>query len=156
MKTFSISAIDTLLEQHRRQEQSLLGLLQDIQSAFGYLPREALRHAAAALQVPLSRLFSLGTFYNSFSLVQQGDTRISVCHGTACHVKNSGSLMKMISRELGLQQGEETTADAAFSVKMVRCLGCCSIAPAVKVNDTIYGQITQAKIKSILKKHQKK
>jgi NADH-quinone oxidoreductase subunit E len=107
------------------------------------------------LEVPLSRLFSLATFYNSFSLVQQGATVISVCHGTACHVKNGGSLTALLARELGLAQDEGTTADAAFSVKKVRCLGCCSIAPAVKVNDTVYGQVTQTKIKSILKKYQK-
>jgi NADH-quinone oxidoreductase subunit E len=150
MKSFNRSSIN------QEGGESLLALLQDMQRTLGYLPKEALRHASAVLQIPLSKLFSLATFYNAFSLVQTGKSIISVCLGTACHVKNGDTLTKMLGRELGLQQGEGTTADARFTVKKVRCLGCCSIAPVIKINETVYGHMTQTKINSVLKKYQKK
>ena len=156
MKSFKPSSINILIKKNQEGGESLIALLQDMQRTLGYLPKEALQHASAILQIPLSKLFSLATFYNSFSMVQTGKSIISVCLGTACHVKNGGALTKMLGRELGLQQEEGTTADALFTVKKVRCLGCCSIAPVIKVNDTVYGHMTQTKINSTLKKYQKK
>ena len=155
MKSFKRSSINILIKKHQEGGGSLIALLQDMQRELGYLPKEALQHAGSVLQIPLSKLFSLATFYNSFSLAPTGKSTISVCHGTACHVKNGAALTKMLGRELGLQQEEGTTADALFTVKKVRCLGCCSIAPVMKVNDTVYGHVTQTKINSILKKYQK-
>jgi len=156
MKSNNRSSINTLIKKHQEGGRSPLALLQDMQRTLGYIPKEALKQASAVLQIPLSKLFSLATFYNSFSMVQTGKHLISVCHGTACHVKNGSALTKMLGRELGLQQDEGTTADARFTVKKVRCLGCCSIAPVVKINDTVYAHMTQRKINSVLKKYQKK
>ena len=156
MKSFDTSSIDILIKSNQEAGESLIALLQDIQRTLGYVPKEALRHASATLDIPLSRLFALATFYTSFSMVQTGKHTISVCHGTACHVKNAGAATHMLGRELGLEHEEGTTADALFTVKKVRCLGCCSIAPVIKVNDAVYGNVTQTKISSLLKKYQKK
>jgi NADH:ubiquinone oxidoreductase subunit E len=155
MKSFSTSSIDPFLKKYDSGKDSLISLLQGIQDKLGYLPKEALRHVSAKLDVPLSELFSIVTFYNSFSLEPQGENIVSVCLGTACHVKNGENLSNMICRELKLDDGEETTRDRKFTLKKVRCLGCCSIAPVVKVNDTIHGYMTQTKTATLLKKYRK-
>ena len=155
MKSFNKSSINKLLKAHRQEKRSLVSLLQDIQTSFGYLPREALQHVSTALEIPLSKLFSIATFYNSFSLEPQGRNTLSVCLGTACHVKNSGNILNMLGRELDLDSCEGTTTDLAFTVKKVHCLGCCSIAPVVKANDDVHGYMTQTKTASLLKKHKK-
>ena len=155
MKSFDKSSINKLLKAHHKEKRSLVSLLQDIQTMSGYLPREALQHVSTTLEIPLSKLFSIATFYNSFNLKPQGRNTLSVCLGTACHVKNSGNILNMLGRELNLDSCEGTTSDLAFTVKKVRCLGCCSIAPVVKANDDVHGYMTQTKTASLLKKYRK-
>ncbi|MBW1804246.1 MAG: NAD(P)H-dependent oxidoreductase subunit E [Deltaproteobacteria bacterium] len=155
MKSFSTSSINPFLKKYDSEKDSLISLLQGIQEKLGYLPKEALKHVSTKLDVPLSELFSIVTFYNSFNLEPQGENIVSVCLGTACHVKNGENLSNMIGRELKLGDGEETTHDRKFTLKKVRCLGCCSIAPVVKVNDTIHGYMTQTKTATLLKKYRK-
>ena len=155
MKSFSTASIDPFLKKYDPEKGSLVSLLQGIQDKLGYLPEDALRHVSTKLAVPLSELFSIVTFYNSFSLEPQGENIVSVCLGTACHVKNGENLSNMIGRELKLDGDEGTTQDRKFTLKKVRCLGCCSIAPVVKVNDTIHGYMTQTKTATLLKKYRK-
>jgi NADH-quinone oxidoreductase subunit E len=155
MKSFNKSSINKLLKAQKQEKRSLVSLLQDIQIKFGYLPREALQHVSTTLDIPLSKLFSIATFYNSFNLEPQGRNTLSVCLGTACHVKNSENILNMLGRELDLDGCEGTTSDLAFTVKKVRCLGCCSIAPVLKANDDVYGYMTQTKTANLLKKYRK-
>jgi len=133
----------------------MVTLLQDIQRTYGYIPRDALKKAALEHSVPLSRLFAIATFYNAFSLTPQGKHTISVCHGTACHVKKAENLSQSIARYLNLPGYEGTTPDMLFSLKKVRCLGCCSMAPVIKVDNAIYGTMTYATIMRLLHNIQK-
>jgi NADH:ubiquinone oxidoreductase subunit E len=130
-------------------------LLQSIQKTFGYLPEEAVRQAAQALDIPLSRLFSVASFYTAFSFEPPGQHTVCVCEGTACHVKGAAGLSAAITRDLGLHPGENTSPDRLFTLKKVRCLGCCSMAPVVKVGEQTFGSMTQAKTAALLKQYRK-
>jgi len=155
MKSFKLSAIDAILEKHGPAEQSLIAVLKDIQNQYGYLPQEALRHVSEKLAVPLSKIFCIATFYSSFSLEPQGKNVISVCQGTACHMKKGGEVVSSLTRALKLDSDRKTSPDGAFTVEKVRCMGCCSIAPALQVNGEHYGQVTQNSVANILRKYGK-
>ena len=155
MKSFNLSAIDAILGKHGTGEESLIAVLKDIQNQYGYLPQEALRHVSEKLAVPLSKIFCIATFYSSFSLEPKGKNVISVCEGTACHVKKGEEVVTSLTKALKLGSDKKTTADGAFTVEKVRCMGCCSIAPAVQVNGEHYGQVTQNSVANILRKYGK-
>jgi len=155
MKSTKKSSVTPLVEQYRKDNGSLVSLLQSIQTQFGYLPKKELIAVSGALEIPVSKLFAIATFYNSFSLEPQGKNTVQVCLGTACHVKNGENLSNMLARELGLEECEGTSSDRAFTLKKVRCLGCCSIAPVVKVNEDVHGYMTQKKVANLLKQYRK-
>lgn len=155
MQSFNKASMKSLLRKQRSSNGSLISLLQAVQDAFGYLPKAALQQISADLGIPLSRLYSIATFYDSFELAPQGRNTLNVCLGTACHVKGGENLADMLGRELALDECEGTTADQDFSLKKVRCLGCCSMAPVMKVNDDIHGSMTQTKIVRLLKQYRK-
>jgi NADH:ubiquinone oxidoreductase subunit E len=155
MKSITMSAIDAILEKHGKAEESLIAVLKDIQEQYGYLPQEALRHVSEKLAVPLSKIFCVATFYSMFSLEPRGKNVITVCQGTACHMKKGEEVVTGLTRALKLGADKKTTADGAFTVEKVRCMGCCSIAPAVKVNQDQYGQVTQNSVATILRKYGK-
>ena len=155
MKSIDLSGIDASVEKHGKSEKSLIAVLKDIQKQYGYLPKEALRHVSEKLSVPLSKIFSVATFYSSFSLEPKGKNVISVCSGTACHVKKGDEVAARLTRALKLGADQKTTSDRAFTVEQVRCMGCCSIAPAVRVNQDHYGQVTQNSVDNILRKYGK-
>ena len=155
MKSFNLSAIDAILGKHGTGEESLIAVLKDIQNQYGYLPQEALRHVSEKLAVPLSKIFCIATFYSSFSLEPQGKNVISVCQGTACHMKKGDEVVSSLTRALKLGSDRKTSPDGAFTVEKVRCMGCCSIAPALQVNGEHYGQVTQNSVANILRKYGK-
>jgi len=155
MKLPRKNKVTQIVEKHKENQGTLVALLQDIQSEFGYLPKEVLLHSAKTLEIPLSKIFAVASFYHSFSLEPQGKNTISVCTGTACHVKNADKLSQSVSRELGIEADEGTSADGEFTLKKVRCLGCCSMAPVVKVNDDIHGGMTQVKTGNLLQQYRK-
>lgn len=132
---------------------SLVSLLQGVQSHYTYLPEEILILLGSIIKVPVSRLFALATFFKSFSLKPRGKNRIKVCLGTACHVKSGENLFEKARRDLNLTGDETTTGDLRFSVEKVRCLGCCSLAPVVCINEDTYGSMTQEKLSKVLQKY---
>jgi NADH-quinone oxidoreductase subunit E len=132
---------------------SLVSLLQKVQSRYNHLPEEILILLSREAQVPLSRLFALSTFFRSFSLRPRGKNRVKVCLGTACHVKSGENLYEKAMRDLNLSGDEVTTGDLRFTLEKVRCLGCCSLAPVVCVNDDTYGSMTQEKLSTVLQKY---
>ena len=134
-------------------ESSLITILQEVQSRYNYLPEQVLALLSKKLEVPLSRIFSLATFYRSFSLKKRGKNLVKVCLGTACHVKNANNLLEKAKRDLNLSDEVMTTKDLNFTVEKVRCLGCCSLAPVVLINEDTYGSLTQEKMSKILKKY---
>ena len=135
---------------------SLIAILQAVQDRYNYLPEQILTVLSRKLEVPLSRLFSLATFYRSFSLTPRGKNLIKVCLGTACHVKSGENLFEKALRDLNLTEEGSTTKDLKFTVEKVRCLGCCSLAPVVSVNEDTYGAMTQEMLSKVIKKYQGK
>ena len=134
-------------------ESSLITILQEVQSHYNYLPEQVLALLSEKLEIPLSKIFSLATFYRSFSLKPRGENLLKVCLGTACHVKSGTNLLEKVKRDLSLSEEETTTRDLVFTVEKVRCLGCCSLAPVVSVNEDTYGSMTQEKLSKVLKKY---
>ncbi len=132
---------------------SLIPLLQDVQSIYGYLPEEALSDISEFVSIPLSRVYGVATFYNQFRLMPLGENIIRVCRGTACHVKNSANILFALESELGISAGQ-TTRDKKFTIEVVNCIGACSIAPVILVNDDYHGRINVKDIPKILKKYQ--
>jgi NADH-quinone oxidoreductase E subunit len=134
-----------------KDKSSLIPLLQDIQSIYGYLPEDALQEIADFVGLPLSRVYGVATFYNQFRLIPLGENVIKVCRGTACHVKNSSNILYAIESTLNIKAGE-TSRDKKFSIEVVNCIGACSIAPVITVNDEYFGRLTVKEIPAILKK----
>ena len=128
---------------------AVLTALHGITAQHGYLPADALRQAAAELSVPLSQMFSAATFYAAFSFTPCGRHKLQVCEGTACYVKGSPELLARLRAELGVAL-DETTADLAFTLKRVRCVGSCGLAPVVRVDDATYGHLTPEALASVL------
>jgi NADH:ubiquinone oxidoreductase subunit E len=146
--------VEEIIERHGNQSSYLIAILQDVQAEYRYLPEDILSEIADRLDIPLSRTYSLATFYNAFSLEPRGDHTINVCMGTACHVRGAGRILEKIERDLNVKTGE-TTEDLNFSLGEVYCLGCCGLAPVVTVDDDLYGKVTLTKISGILKKYKK-
>ena len=125
-------------------------MLQDIQKEKGYLPEEDLTFVASEVKVPLSRLFSLATFYKAFSLVPRGRHLVNVCLGTACHVRGGAKLLDKLERDLDIKPGE-TTGDKRYSLEAVRCVGCCGLAPVVVIDENFHGKLNQKSLEKVLK-----
>jgi len=141
--------IEDILQKHGGGDSAMIAILQDIQREEGYLPRKTLTALAKKTNVPLSRLYALTTFYRSFSLKPTGRHKIGVCLGTACHVRGGQSILDKLERDLGVSAGT-TTADRRFTLETVRCLGCCSIGPVVRVGAETFGRVRQDKMPKIL------
>lgn len=146
------SKFESIIERHKAQPESLIAILEDIQAEYRYLSKDVLVLVGERLGVPLSQVYSVATFYNVFSLKPQGIHLISVCLGTACHVKGGEKNLEKIRRELNIKDGG-TTVDLQFTVETVRCLGCCSMAPVIKVDEDIYGPVPLEKTLEIINKY---
>ncbi len=146
--------ITGILGKYESDPSDIISILQDIQEAYSYLPREALKEVSKELNIPLSRILSLATFYRAFSLRPKGKHPVHVCLGTACHVRGAQLVLEKFERELDLKTGE-TSTDGLFSLDMVRCVGCCGLAPVVQVGEEIHGKITQTKVSGLVKKYKK-
>ncbi len=141
--------MEEILHRHNGEKGALVAILQDINALYNYLPENVLRYLSRHLDVPLSLIYRIATFYTAFSLTPRGKHIISVCVGTTCHVKGAPLILETLERELGIQRGE-TTEDLAFTLEEVACLGCCGLAPVMTVGDELHGKITQAEVKKIL------
>ena len=128
----------------------LIPLLQSAQDHFGYIPRRAIRHIAGVTGIPESEVYGVITFYNQFRLQPMGKHVIRVCCGTACHVSGSKTILEAIEDELDVEVGD-TTADGLFTLLTVACLGCCSLAPVIMINEETHGRLTPAGARKILR-----
>lgn len=145
--------LDTIIEeQFNRDKENLIMILQEIQKKYNYLPQASLIYLSEKIGVPISTIFEVGTFYSTFSLEPRGKHIISVCLGTACHVRGAEKVRDRIQESLNLQDGQ-TTEDMLFTLESVRCLGCCSLGPVVRVDDDIYGRITSDMAGKILENY---
>ncbi len=146
--------ITEIIGKYEPEQSSLIAVLQDIQEHFGYLPKDALIDVSKELDVPLSRVLSLATFYSAFSLEPKGKHPIHVCLGTACHVRGAQPVLEAFERELKIKEGE-TTEDLEFSLDTVRCVGCCGLAPVVMVGEEVHGKVSQSKVSRVVRKYKK-
>ncbi|MBN2417166.1 NADH-quinone oxidoreductase subunit NuoE [bacterium] len=148
-----MEAVHRIIENYGKRDRSLIAMLQDIQREKGYLPREALKIVADEVNVPLSRLYSLATFYKAFSLVPRGRHIVHVCTGTACHVRGAVKLIDKLEQTLEIKNGE-TTADGRFTLEEVRCVGCCGLAPVIVIDEEFHGKLTQKDVGKVLEKYE--
>ena len=132
--------------------EDLLAVLQKIQAECHYLPESSLREVARRFHVPLKEVFHIATFYNCFSLDPVGEHVVQVCLGTACHVRGAPQVLDRMLRELNMT-GPGTTKDCQYTVRTVRCVGCCSLAPVVRVDNNTHPHLAQAKVQGLLKKY---
>jgi NADH-quinone oxidoreductase subunit F len=145
--------VTDLVDRHGAERSQLSFVLHEIQEKYDFLPEQALRDVARLMEIPLTDIYGIATFYTSFSLSPKGRNIVTVCMGTACHVRNSKGILEEICRFLGIGPGE-TTEDKAFSLETVNCLGACAMGPIMVVNGTYHGGMTAAKVPQILKKYE--
>lgn len=150
MPVKKMNTVWKILEEYEFDSAKIIPILQEIQKEYRYLPEEVLTMAATALGISPAKVFGVATFYSHFSLEPKGKYIIKVCNGTACHVKGSGKLIEVVRRHLGLSEKEKSTKDLLFTLETVSCLGACGLAPVVVINDQVYGQMNEKKIKTLI------
>lgn len=148
--SMTFKALENILEHYPPSSEHLISALQDVQAKFSYIPPEAMTAVCGHLGVPLSRGWAVATFYKAFSLEPKGEHDVAVCLGTACHVRGGANVYDKFRRELGIAGPEGTTRDLKFSLRQVRCLGCCSMAPVAQLDDEIHGNLSQRKAGHLL------
>lgn len=131
---------------------ALIPILQEAQGVFGYLPREIMEMIAIGLGVTMSKVYGVATYYAQFTFIPQGENNISVCLGTACYVKGAQEILEEFENLLGIKSGE-TTPDLKFSITPTRCVGDCSLAPVVLINEDVYPNVKRKEIKDIINKY---
>ncbi|MBU1486814.1 NAD(P)H-dependent oxidoreductase subunit E [bacterium] len=144
-----LSKIKKIIGEYKEERGALVPILHEVNTEYKYLPENVLRYISEELDLSLSLIYQIATFYDAFSLTQKGLYTVSVCIGTACYIKGGDKLLAAFERELGIKAGE-TTKDQKFSLKTVSCLGCCGQAPVLTVNEELYGHMTQARVKKVL------
>jgi len=141
--------MDNIIGDYQDSEGVVVPVLQKANDVFNYLPEPVLRYTADKLNMPLSLVCRIATFYKTFSLKPRGKHIIFVCLGTACHVKGAGRVTSALESELGIKKGE-TTEDMLFTIEAVRCIGCCGLAPVLKVGEDVHGLMTKTKVPELL------
>jgi len=151
-EALDLSRLDNVFEKHQGEEGALIPVLQEAQGIYGYLSKEVLATIAKRLNIPLSRIFGVVTFYAQFYTTPRGRYTVRVCRGTACHVRGGKSVLKAVQQALGIGEGE-TTLDFKFTFETVACLGACALSPVLLVNKNYYGKLTPAKVEKVLKQY---
>lgn len=144
--------VSVILEKYKLDRGFLVSILQDIQKEYNYLPKEALQQVSQRLAIPLSQVHHVATFFKAFSLTPRGRHTVSVCLGTACHVRGAQKVMDSISRKLGIDP-DETTDDLKFTLERVNCVGCCAQGPMVLADGDYHGAMSTDKVDPILEKY---
>lgn len=137
------------LQTFEKKRGNLIPILQMIQERYAYLPTEALKLVAKHINIPVSQVYGVATFYNQFRFNPPGKHPIKVCLGTACHVRGGDIILENFERKLGIRDGE-TTHDREFSIERVACVGCCALAPVAVVNDTVQGHMAPSKVEGLI------
>jgi NADH-quinone oxidoreductase subunit E len=147
-----VSAIvNRVVEKHGRDKDMLIQILLDLQSGFGWLPREVLAEVRKELGIPITRVYQVATFYKAFSFAPRGKHRIRVCMGTACQVRGASLIRDRVQQVLGVEPGE-TSPDMKFSLETVNCLGCCAMGPVITIGDEYHGHLTVSDVEKTLDK----
>jgi NADH-quinone oxidoreductase E subunit len=146
--------LESILSRYEGESADLIPVLQEIQDSYSYLPKDELTLVADRLNVPLTQIYSVATFYKMFSLVPKGEHQLKVCLGTTCHLRGGQRLVDSLSSRLGCEVGY-TTKDGAFSLETVGCLGSCAQAPVMMIDDKYFARVTVDKVPKVLKLYQK-
>jgi NADH:ubiquinone oxidoreductase subunit E len=147
--------LDTIIAKYREKQGNVIFLLQETQDALGYIPQEAIEYFSEELEIAPSKFYGVVTFYSQFHLKPRGKNIISVCLGTACHVKGGSKIAERVLKDLALSADGETTEDGNFTFEVVRCVGACSIAPVVLVNSRAYAEMTADGTSKLVKQMKK-
>ncbi len=146
-----LTQLDEIIEKYRYEESGIIGILHEIQEKERYLPEKALKYVCEKLDMPPSQIYHLATFFKAFSLVPKGKHNVTVCLGTACHVRGGANIVNTLSTDLGILPGQ-TTSDKKFTLETVNCLGCCAIGPIVVVDGEYHGEMNSQKARKIIEK----
>lgn len=145
--------LDQFIEQQPKGRDSLIPILHRAQDLFGFLPIDVQEHVAKALNLPVSEVLGVVTFYHYFTMQPRGRHTVNVCLGTACYVRGAKKVVETLTDELGVKMGE-TTADRRFSLTAQRCFGACGLAPVIMIDDDVHGRVTPKKIAGILAQYE--
>jgi len=146
--------LDSIIEKDfNADRENLIMILQAIQRRYNYLPRPALTYLSTKIGIPFSKIYGVATFYSTFSLEPRGRNIISICLGTACHVRGGERVREKIVESLNIADGQ-TTPDNRFTLESVRCIGCCSLGPVVKINEDMHGRISSDKVAGVLDQYE--
>ncbi len=149
-----MAKIDVIIDSYQGQTSGLTTILQDIQDEYNYLPPQAVERVAEKMGLPLSQVLHVATFYKAFSLEPRGEHLITVCLGTACHVRGGARLVEQVERLLKIRAGG-TTPDLQFTLETVNCVGSCALGPVMIVDGEYYGKMVSSKVERVLKKYGK-
>lgn len=147
-----IESFKMFIQDHKETPGALMPVLQEAQEVFGYLPREIMQLISRTLKIPMAEIYGVATFYSQFSFIPKGKNIISVCLGTACYVKGAQAILEEIEAVLGIKAGS-TTPDLKFSIDSTRCVGDCSLAPVIVINEDVYAKVTKNKVKELIEKY---
>ena len=143
---------DEIISVHGKGKESLIPIMQDIQSVYRYIPPQLLSYVAQKIGITEAKAYSVATFYENFSFDKKGKYVIKVCDGTACHVRKGTLILEQLYKELGLSDDKRTTDDMLFTVETVYCLGACGLAPVMTVNDEVHPAMTPDKVTETINK----
>ena len=147
-----LDKVDQIVDAYNEDEGSLIQILLDVQKQYNWLPPETLRLVSDRLDMPITQVYRVASFFKALSLVPRGEHIVKACLGTACHVRGGMKVMKRIRRTLGVEDGE-TTEDMKFSLEKVNCLGCCALGPIITVDDEYHGKMSPQAVPGVLKNY---
>jgi NADH-quinone oxidoreductase subunit E len=147
--------IDAIIDRYDKAPAALLAIMQDVQDSERYLPKEAMQRISEALEVPITRVYQMATFFESFHLEPRGKHVCTVCMGTACHVRGAQRLVEQLERDLDIPSGS-TTEDLMFTIEEVNCVGACALGPLVIINDEYHGNMTSGSLQRVVKRIKKR
>jgi NADH-quinone oxidoreductase subunit E len=146
-----LKSVDLIVDKHQEKRTALISILHDVQDRYKYLPEEALKMVASRLRMDINEIYGVATFYKSFSLVPKGKHSVTLCLGTACHVRGGPKILRELKTLLNIEPGQ-TTPDKQFSLNVVNCLGVCAIGPVMFVDGKFYGEMNSLKAKRVIEK----
>jgi NADH-quinone oxidoreductase subunit E len=146
-----LKSVDLIVDKHQEKRTALISILHDVQDRYKYLPEEALKMVASRLWMDINEIYGVATFYKSFSLIPKGKHSVTLCLGTACHVRGGPKILRELKTLLNIEPGQ-TTPDKQFSLNVVNCLGVCAIGPVMFVDGKFYGEMNSLKAKRVIEK----
>lgn len=149
------SKLENIAKKYKNMQGGIIEALHEVQDAYGYVSTTAQKYLSKELNVPLSEIYGIITFYSRFSLKPKGKYNIQVCMGTACYVKGAEKVLNRFKEKLGIEEGE-TSEDGKFSLESVRCIGACGLAPAIVINKEVYGKVDVKKVDELIEEYSKK